>query len=281
MICKYCGRTISDNSTTCPYCGSSASLYSEPVEETDSIVDSQYDEEVQDYSSGRKKRGSFKMPKVNLPKSTGKKVSAPAVSMPKFNFNLSAIIAFICALISLVCLMRVQALSQTVKEQNSIITANLGQVQAGVRDINDKLSALDTTVANVQTNAYNQYAQQAITISKDLTNLTGPVTAGKYNQMFIVNAKGNLNISTSFDWQKYNDFTKSWVSIPFSGNATSNEEYGLRIENSYDKDTANYVSVLWANGITPSAAGTYRCVITDINGLSNNSSEAVVSVTTE
>lgn len=273
MTCKYCGRTISDGSTSCPFCGSSASLYSEPFEENeDSVVDSEYPAE-DEVSYGRKKRTGFKMPKVSMPKSSG-----ASFSMPKVNLNVSTVISFICALFSLVCLMRVSALSSALKEHDSVAKANLTQIHSAITALDDRLSALDTTVANVQTNAYNQYASQAITISKDLSSLTGPVTAGKYNQMFIVNAKGNLNLNTSFDWQKYNDYNKTWVSIPFSGTATSNEEYGLRIENSYDSSSSTYVSILWANGITPAAAGTYRCVITDINGLTNTSSEAVVSV---
>lgn len=273
MTCKYCGRTISDDSTSCPFCGSSASLYSEPLDETDTPdMDSEYlPEEKSSY--GRKKRTGFKIPKVSVPKSSG-----VSFSMPKVNFNITAVISFICALFSLVCLMRVSALSSALKEHDSVAKANLSQIHSDIAGLDDRLSALDTTVANVQTNAYNQYASQAITISKDLSSLTGPVTAGKYNQMFIVNAKGNLNLNTSFDWQKYNDYNKTWVSIPFSGTATSNEEYGLRIENSYDSSNSTYVSILWANGITTAAAGTYRCVITDINGLTNTSSEAVVSV---
>ena len=119
---------------------------------------------------------------------------------------------------------------------------------------------------------------QSIVISKDITALSSPVTAGKYNQMFIVNAKGNLNLNTSFEWQKFNDATRGWVTVVFTGTATSNEEYGLRIENSYDKATGTYVSILWANGITPSAAGTYRCVIKDATGIEKASSEAYVQV---
>lgn len=274
MICKYCGRTISDGSTTCPYCGSSASLYSEPVDDADdTIVDSQYKDLEEDFVPARKSRSkaSLNIPKVSMPK-----VSAQGLKMP--SLNLTAIFSLICALFSLVCLLRVNALTKDIAAYSSETKAGMNQISSRVADINDKLSMLDTTIANVQTDAYNQYASQAITISKDLTSLTGPVDAGKYNQMFIINAKGNLSLSTSFDWQKYDDFSKTWVSIEFTGTATSNEEYGLRIENTYNKDTVTYVSVLWANGITPSAAGTYRCVITDINGLTNTSSEAVVSV---
>ena len=64
----------------------------------------------------------------------------------------------------------------------------------------------------------------------------------------------------------------------FTGDATTNEEYGLRLENSYDKTEDTYTSVLWANGIKYAATGTYRCVITDAAGIAKTSAEATVSV---
>ena len=43
-------------------------------------------------------------------------------------------------------------------------------------------------------------------------------------------------------------------------------------------ENGEYKSVLWANGITKAAEGTYRCVISDVNGIKKTSSEASVSV---
>ena len=137
---------------------------------------------------------------------------------------------------------------------------------------------MDDTLSRVQSEAYNQLASQSITITKDITPLTGPVEADKYNRMFIVTAQGNLSVSSSFDWQRYNEATGGWVSVVFTGDATTNEEYGLRLENSYDKTEDTYTSVLWANGIKPEASGTYRCVITDATGITKTSAEATVSV---
>ena len=102
--------------------------------------------------------------------------------------------------------------------------------------------------------------------------------ADKYNRMFIVNAKGNLSVNTSFDWQKYNESTGGWVSVVFTGDATTNDQYGLRLENSFDRNENTYTSILWANGIKPEASGTYRCVITDATGITKTSAEATVSV---
>ena len=140
------------------------------------------------------------------------------------------------------------------------------------------VNADNTTLQLVKDSAINAKAGSGtVAITKDITSLTGPVTLGKYNQMFIVRAKGNLNLNSSFDWQKYNQATGGWVSIVFTGTATSNDEYGLRLENKMEE--GEYVSVLWANGITEAGAGTYRCVITDSTGVKKTSSEAIVQVT--
>jgi hypothetical protein len=72
--------------------------------------------------------------------------------------------------------------------------------------------------------------------------------------MFIITAKGNLNVNDSFDWQKYNESTGGWVSLVFTGDATDNSQYGLRLENNYDKNANTYTSILWANGITEEEA---------------------------
>ena len=104
------------------------------------------------------------------------------------------------------------------------------------------------------------------------------VDAGKYNRMFIISAKGNLSVNTSFDWQKYNEATGGWVSLVFTGDATDNSQYGLRLENTFDRNENTFTSILWANGITQEATGTYRCVITDATGVTKTSAEATVTV---
>ena len=41
---------------------------------------------------------------------------------------------------------------------------------------------------------------------------------------------------------------------------------------------SEFTSILWAQGITPEAEGTYRCVITDATGITKTSAEATVSI---
>ena len=165
-----------------------------------------------------------------------------------------------------------------IKEQEASLTNSVNTLNSTVAGIDARLGQLDTTLSGVQSEAYNQYASQAIAISKDITPLTGPVDAGKYNRMFIISAKGNLSVNTSFDWQKYNEATGGWVSIVFTGNATDNSQYGLRLENTFDRNENTFTSILWANGITQEATGTYRCVITDATGVTKTSAEATVTV---
>ena len=64
----------------------------------------------------------------------------------------------------------------------------------------------------------------------------------------------------------------------FTGDATTNEQYGLRLENQFDAALKEYTTILWAQGITKEAAGSYRCVITDETGISKVSAEATVEI---
>jgi hypothetical protein len=181
-------------------------------------------------------------------------------------------------IMSLVCLVMLMSLRGGVADLSRAVTDSLGAVNTSVSVTNDRLDRLDATLATVQSDAYEQVASQSISITKDITPLAGPVDEGRYNQMFIVRAKGNLNVDTAFDWQRYNESTGGWVSIVFTGDATTNEQYGLRLENQLNQADREYTTILWAQGITQDAAGTYRCVITDDGGITKTTSEAIVEV---
>lgn len=296
MICLNCGREIADDLRICPFCGS----FAEPADppryyEDDGFVEQDVsDDEAMDYEEyddpaeeaveyddeeaeeftdddpvyGRKKFKGFKMPAVKVPSFGGGSGS----------FGLPAVLSILSCVLSLVCLVSILSLKSALNDSTMRINSSVSTVQSYLNEMDNRLSGIDSTIAGVQSEAYNQLASQSIVISKDITALTGPVTAGKYNVMFIINAKGNLNINDSFDWQRYNSMTGGWESIVFTGNATTNEQYGLRIANSYNKADNLYVTELWANGITLEAEGTYRCVITDATGIVKNSAEASVQV---
>ena len=299
MICLNCGKELDNDIRVCPFCGNlveafddsvyfeeAAPGYAEesyeegyaPVEtyahdedygEDEYAEDEGYEEEFVDddpvYARGRK----------------GKKFSMPAVSMPKVSvpgLSLSTILSALCLLLSLVCLISIKGVQKDIAEKYNNLASGVNSVYASVSALDERLNSMDSTIAGVQNEAYNQLASQSIIISKDITALTGPVSEGKYNVMFIINAKGNLNLNDSFDWQKYNQVTGGWESIVFTGNATTNEQYGLRLENVFNREENHYESKLWANGITTEAAGTYRCVIKDATGITKTSAEASVQI---
>ncbi len=291
MICLNCGKELDNDIRVCPYCGNlieaidDSEYYEENLDPI--FVEDSYEEgyeqnedyaQEQDYENEEfvdddpvygKKGKKFSMPKVSMPK----------VSMPKASgLPVSTVFSVLCCLISLFCLISIKGVQKDIEEGNAKLTSSVNTIYASVANLDERLASMDTTIAGVHDEAYNQLASQSIVLSKDITALTGPVTEGKYNIMFIINAKGNLNLNDSFDWQKYNDATGGWVSIVFTGNATSNEQYGLRLENTYDNQEGHYVSTLWANGITQDAAGTYRCVIKDATGITKTSAEATVQV---
>ena len=281
MICKYCGNEVDDNVQVCPVCNSP--LYEQQEYEQQEYEQREYEQDEYEqegyennagydpYGYGEANDGfeEDSFAEDGEDKKSGAKFSLPKIELP-------VVISVAAAVFSFICLVMVCMLNANLKDRANTLEAAVEQVRMTCVALEDRLGTLDSTVANVQQEAYDRLARTTITITKDIMSLTGPVTLGKYNMMFIVKAKGNLDLSKSFEWQKYNPTTGGWEEIIFTGNSTSNEQYGLRLENLMED--GEYKSVLWANGITKAAEGTYRCVITDVNGVKTESSEAPVTV---
>ena len=283
MICKYCGNVINDDSTVCPYCGTAVAdssyagqdEFSSAAYSDGAYSDSTYESSAYDSSASYQEEAYY-----DDGAEYGEEQAAPKkklnVKLP--NINVTTIVSLACAVFSFICLVMVSSIKADIGQSTKTLMNGLNGVSTNIAQIEERINGLDTTVATVQENAYNQLASQTLNLTKDLMSLMGPVTLNKTAQMFIVKAKGSLNVNSSFVWQKYNEATGGWVDIVFTGSNTANEQYGLRLENKAPVD-GEYESVLWANGITKAAEGTYRCVIKDTNGITKNSSEATVSVT--
>lgn len=293
MICKYCGNEVDDNAQVCPVCNSPlyGDVQNDYVQESLDLGDySQTGYDQSNYDQGDYAQSGYDSnagydhygygetndtfeedPFAQDEKPAKKGVS---VNLPKV--QAATVISAAAAIFSFICLVMVCMVNANLKDRANTLEAAVAQVQMSYSSLEERIGSLDSTVANVQQEAYNQLASTSISITKDITSLTGPVSLGKYNMMFIIKAKGNLNLNTSFEWQKYNSTTGGWEEIVFTGKATSNDQYGLRLENLMEN--GEYKSVLWANGITKAAEGTYRCVISDANGIKKTSSEASVSV---
>lgn len=268
MICLNCGKHVDDDARVCPFCGSA-------IEATDTMpLDDAEEGPIPVTLNGRHPAAETRTATAEAGAARGFESERRKNSF----FTPAFVLSLFSFVLSLLCLLMIMSLRGGVAELSKAMTESLGAVNTAVSTANDRLNQLDTTLAGVQAEAYNQVASQSISITKDITPLAGPVDEGRYNQMFIVRAKGNLNVDTAFDWQRYNADTGGWVSIVFTGDATTNEQYGLRLENQFNQADREYTTILWAQGITPEAAGTYRCVITDDGGIVKTSSEAIVEV---
>ena len=264
MICLNCGKHVDDDVRVCPFCGSAIESDDDATEAAPLPINLPPREHVE---------GGFERVERDEPE----EVRAPAAPARNL-FSPGLLFGLLSLILSLLCLVMVFSLRGAVNELAAAQTESLSAINSSLSTTNERLDKLDATLAKVQSEAYEQVASKSIEITKDLGALTGPVDEGKNNQMFIVKAKGNLNVDTSFDWQKYNEATGGWVSIVFTGDATTNEQYGLRLENQRDAATNEFTTILWAQFITPDAAGTYRCVITDATGITKTSAEGLVEI---
>ena len=263
MICLNCGKHVDDGVRVCPFCGSAIEPAGKKAEEEDTLPIT-----LSARNSDRERPIRSEREPEELPPAP-----APRLFTPAFFLSLIAV------LLGVVCLVTLLSLRGGIAELKAAQKESAGTLNSALTAMSDRIDHLDATIANVQSEAYEQVASKSIEITKDLTPLVGPVEEGKYNIMFIVKAKGNLSVDTSFIWQRFNETTAGWVNVVFTGDATTNEQYGLRLENQFDAAAGEYTTILWANGITQEAAGTYRCLITDLGGISKTSNEAPVSIT--
>ena len=277
MICLNCGKAIDDDLKVCPFCGSLTEAYDDAPVYEDGMQNAASEAPAAEPEADPGDGQDYfdENPVYPETRETDRK---PAVKLPSASGLPALVLSALACVLSLICLLTLGSVRRALSEQNTALNDSIASVEKSIKSVNSKLGDLNETLAKVQSEAYNQFASQSIAITKDITPLTGPVEAGKNNVMFIVNAKGNLRVNTSFDWQKYNSATGGWVSIDFSGSASTNEEFGLRLENQFDPKENTYTSKLWAQGITRAASGTYRCVITDDTGITKTSAEATVSV---
>ena len=269
MICLNCGRSVDDDVRVCPFCGEDLGVGAPVAASEDDPMPITLERTVPrpEPAPRPEPEQEEEEPKPRAPKRAG-----------NGGAWLSAILSLVSAVLCLVCLVMVSSMRSELHALREASTRGFESSNEAISAIDERLAVLDSTLATVQSDAYEQVASQSISITKDITPLAGPVDEGKYNQMFIVRAKGNLNVDTSFDWQRYNEATGGWVSVVFTGDATTNEQYGLRLENQRDAASGEFTTILWAQGITPDAAGTYRCVITDAGGFTKTSAEATVEI---
>ena len=271
MICLNCGKHVDDDIRVCPFCGSE--IETDEASEADPLPINLPQRESAESFFERVEHEEPEKARAHAP------AAAPAPAPAgRSLFSPGTIFALLSLILSLLCLVSIFSLRGALKELTAAQTRSLESINATVGAVDARLDQLDSTLARVQSDAYEQVASQSIAITKDITPLTGPVDEGKYNQMFIVKAKGNLNVDTAFDWQKYNEATGGWVSVVFTGDATTNEQFGLRLENQRDAAANEFTSILWAQGITRDAAGSYRCVISDATGITKTSAEATVAI---
>ena len=155
--------------------------------------------------------------------------------------------------------------SQTIENQAAMV-AKVKNHKAGFVVSASNLTPDDTLADVLALKEKNGFSTVAITADGTANGkLLGIVTGRDYR------------VSRMDPSMKISEFMTPRAKL-VTGNATTNEQYGLRLENVFNREENYYESKLWANGITPEAAGTYRCVIKDASGITKTSAEASVQV---
>ena len=88
--------------------------------------------------------------------------------------------------------------------------------------------------------------------------LNNQANAGDKIPLISIKATGNLDIKNSFIWTKVNLINGKQISLKKHNNTV-----GMTVENSYNEETDEFTSILWADSIKQEADGEYFCQIKD------------------
>lgn len=200
----------------------------------------------------------------NMPRG-GKNRSIPDGLIKNFS-TIVNIGSGICILVSIICLISIASLRKEVDTYHQEIGNQLISMQEKERQLEERLNAAGNRTglygANVPANGN---AGGRINITKQPTDSSTYLGRGGMNDnkqdvpIFTVSATGS---NLKFIWQRYEDGSREWVDIVLDENGC-NEEMGLRVIG----DLENTYSELDAHDVKAIAYGTYRCQISDTDGV--------------
>lgn len=259
MICKHCGKTIEPNQQICPHCGRS-------------IESNEKGNGFWDMASAPKPTESPK------PSNVSHDVTTP-VPTKKPTFLIVAVGALaICSMVLSIVLFAIS--SHRIDQNREELS----------RSISSTRSDLDQSVSSVKKDADEQFNSLESNIDTEVSDLTNSIDAlrgelddlkgaeptilrivsspidqifeeGYANEegtsLFSVEVEGQV---ASFKWEKQS-ITGTWTIIDFDS-SLNNPILGLSIEEDHSKGFSRLI----ATGLTLDAAGTYKCIVTSVDG---------------
>ena len=155
MICLNCGKHVDDDVRVCPFCGCVIADADAAPEDDPLPINLPPRERTEDGFERLEREEPAPAP---APAPAGKGIFTPA-----FFLSLLSLI------LSLLCLLAINSLRGAVVELKNAQTESLGAINASVSTANERLDQLDSTLAKVQSDAYEQVASQSISITKAST----------------------------------------------------------------------------------------------------------------
>lgn len=280
MTCSFCGSTLDDNEVECPYCGHKTANAAPAEEAKASAAPEGRPERVRTPQDAEKKsrfttigdnigsKFSQGVNKVSGAKNSQAAKSAGAIKSAGGKMNPTGIMLIglvACLLLSMIAIISVAGMKKNLETMNQDMLSLFYQMQNSVDKVQTKVDQLEKTLGNVSTTISESETSRYITITKQPTSTPTYVGRGSETDttqnvpVFTVTATG---VNLSFTWQRYDETSSQWVNLGFDGNS-NNETYGLHVYTDAEKG----YSELAAHDLKREAYGTYRCQISDANGM--------------
>lgn len=262
MTCNFCGSTLEDNETECPYCG-------HKVGNSAKALAADMAAKFAPRSKEREKNPDAPSVAQRSKEAAGKAKSSVAGAMRSVSGAASSagrnpsiillIAVAVVALLMLITMFSTLSMKNQVTDMYQDMLSQFYQMQSANSQLSAKIDSLGTSVGSVST-SIQQQVDSRITITKQPSDCATYIGRTGNIPIFKVEAAGT---NLKFTWQKLDTASGSWVSIVFD-DQSNNTTYGVHTYSNIGRTEG--VSELSAHDVTAAAYGSYRCLITDTVG---------------
>ena len=254
MTCNFCGSSLDDNETECPYCGHKVGNSPKALA---ADMAAKFAAKTKNVSGAAKKQHKQMQQRA---KGAGSSISGAVSNVTANPKMILAIILAVFFIFLMITMFTVAALKNQVAELHQDMLSQFYQIQSTNSMLSSQIDGLGTSVGSVSTAIAEQTVSRNITITKQPTECATYIGRTGNIPIFTVEAKGS---DLAFTWQKLDPASGNWVTLVWD-EESNNTTYGIHLYNNVGNDQGH--SEIAASNVTSAAFGSYRCVISDSYG---------------
>lgn len=257
MTCNFCGSTLEDNETECPYCGhkvgGTAKKFADNMAEKFSPK--------ADSDAGKVKTAKRKVSSSGAKSSAASKFSSKLSNVAVNPRMILSILAAALVLFIIITMFTVIGTKNKVDDMYQDMLSQFYQMQSTNSALSAQIEKMNSSGASGGSASSNSATVKSkVNITKQPSDCATYIGRTGDIPIFSAEATGN---DLAFKWQRLDEASSKWVTLKFDENNV-NATYGVHVYNNVSANQGH--SELQAHDVTSAAYGSYRCVISDTYG---------------